>query len=119
MIPWHIIILVLVPFLGALVWPSKKARQKKISKEQPFSGSVLEQMPFSSYEQGYQVQTPAPSAKPFPFSRRKSAEPKQNPPGALYEQPQAHFCPNLQPIYQQRRRLNRLLMRSVEVFHRK
>jgi hypothetical protein len=90
MIPWHIIVLVLVPFLGALVWPSKKARQKKISKEQPSLGPVLEQMPFSSYEQGYQGQTPAQSAKHFPFIRRNVAEPKRDSPGTLYEQPQAH-----------------------------
>lgn len=87
MIPWHIILLVLVPFLGALIWPAKKARQRKISKEHPVSGSVLEQMPCSSYEQGYQMQKRALAAKPFSFSRRHHAEPKQDPPGALYEQP--------------------------------
>jgi hypothetical protein len=102
MVPWYIIIgafiPMCVPFLVALIWPSRKARQKKISKEQPFSWPVLKSLPFSSYEQGYQVQTPPQSVKPFPFIRRNVAEPKQDPPGALYEQPQTQYSERDVPL---------------------
>ena len=90
MIPWPVIILafvpLVVPFLSALVWQSMKTRRKKISKEYPFSGHVFERKPFSSYEQGYQGQTPAQSVKPFPLTPKHLAEPKQDAPNALYEQ---------------------------------
>ncbi len=89
-VPWQALVTLLF-LLGIMVSPVvsqllqiAKARLTPIPQYQPSA----EQPPSkSTYEQGYQEQTPASSTNWSLFTQR-SDQPKQDPAGAFYDQPQ-------------------------------
>jgi len=88
-VPWQALVtllfllgLVLSPIIGQL-WQIAKARLTPTPHYQPST----ERPPEPTYEQGYQEQPPASSTSWSLFTHR-SDQPKQDPPGAFYDQPQ-------------------------------
>lgn len=82
---WPVVIVIFAPLILSFLWQIMRVRQRQPLRRQPLTEPSLENSSFASYKQGYQVQMPITSRQ------RDTAQPKEDPPGTIYEEPQAQY----------------------------